>query len=201
MIISRVSSVKKGKVLLYLDGEAAIRVDKETFLLSPFKEGTEISDEELLDLIKSSDYRIAKERALYLLGLKNYSKNQLCRKLCELVSRETAEEICDKMEELRLLDDRNYAQICVRDMINIKKFGVSRIRTELYKRGIDRDIIDEVLCDIDTDNSENITEILEKKYPMWDEDEKIRRKAFAFLQRRGYSYSEINSVMRNSSYD
>ncbi len=44
-----------------------------------------------------------------------------------------------------------------------------------------------------------IGEILEKKYSGWQEDEKIKRRAYAALQRMGYSYEHIREGMRNLS--
>ena len=43
---------------------------------------------------------------------------------------------------------------------------------------------------------ENIAAILEKKYSGWQEDERTRRRAFAALQRMGYSYGQIREGMR-----
>ena len=196
MIITKTTKLRKSLIALYLDGEEAFKVDKETFILSPFKEGGEITDEQLFDLIKTSDYKRAKERAMYLLGLKNYSKRQLIQKLSEITNRELATEVADKMESLGFLNDRNYAQMLTRDLVNIKKFGIQRIKSELFRKGIEKEIIDEVLCDLEVPNDENIRSILERKYPIWQEDEAVKRRAFAFLQRRGYSYSQIKNAMK-----
>lgn len=37
--------------------------------------------------------------------------------------------------------------------------------------------------------------LLFKKYPGWQEDEKVRRRAFAALQRLGYAYTDIRRAM------
>ncbi|MFI3207461.1 MAG: regulatory protein RecX, partial [Clostridia bacterium] len=184
-----------------LDGEPSFTIDKELFILSPFKEGGEIDDEELHDLVKSSQYKRAKDKAMYLLGIKNYSKRQFISKLREDCDKEIAEQVTEKMEELGFVNDKNYAEILTRDLINIKKFGKARIKTELFQRGIDRDIIDEIMAETEIDSDENIQNILEKKYPLWSEDEKVKRRAVAFLQRRGYSYSQIRQAISAMEYE
>ena len=37
--------------------------------------------------------------------------------------------------------------------------------------------------------------VLERKYSGWQEDEKIRRRAFGALQRMGYTYEQIRQGM------
>ena len=47
------------------------------------------------------------------------------------------------------------------------------------------------------ETEENIRAILERKYPMAREDEKVRRRAVAALQRYGYGFDEIFSVLNS----
>ncbi len=201
MVITRVSYIRKSLVLLYIDGEEALKVDKETFTLSPYKEGSYIDDEGLYELVKTSEKRRAREKALYLLERKNYSKKELIRKLKLDSSDETAIEIAERMEEVGLINDKTYAELCVRDMSNIKKYGKQRIKTELFRKGFEKEVIEEVLLGYESDESENIAYFLERKYPNWDTDEKVKRRAIAALQRKGYSWDEIKKVLRSEYYD
>ena len=50
---------RKGLTQLYIDGEAAVKVDAEIFLLSKLKPGDQLTDEELHELIQASDARRA----------------------------------------------------------------------------------------------------------------------------------------------
>lgn len=54
-IDSRLSPGCKGLTQLFLDGEAAVRVDTETFLRSGLKPGDLLTDEELHSLLQASD--------------------------------------------------------------------------------------------------------------------------------------------------
>lgn len=200
MTITRVSYIRKSLVLLYIDGEPAFKIDKETFILSPFKEGVEITDEELFELKNNSENKRAKERAMYLLGLKNYSKKELIRKIALENTMDASVLAAEKMEELGLINDRNYAELYASDLAKIKKYGKQRIKTELYRKGIDKYIIEEVLEEYETD-TDNIINAIDRKYDGWREDRKIKTRAVAFLQRRGYSFDEINRAMRLESFD
>lgn len=190
---------RKRLTQLFLDGEAAVKVDTETFLLSGLKPGDSISDEQLHELILASDKRRAREKALYLLEYRSHSKKELADKIARTASsREAAMEAAEHMEELGLVNDEAYARDLAKDLFTRKKFGRTRVRQELRLKGIDSELIEELLEQYgDEDGAlENIRAVLEKKYSGWQEDEKIRRRAFAALQRLGYSYSLIQSAMR-----
>ena len=52
---------------LYIDGEAAVKVDTETLLRRGIAIGDELDDEELHELLQASAKHRAEEKALYLL--------------------------------------------------------------------------------------------------------------------------------------
>lgn len=183
---------------LFLDGEAAVKIDTETFLRWGLKPGDEITDEELHRLIQESDARRANEKALYLLEHRDHSKKELAEKIARTAaSREAAESAAQRMEELGLVDDEAYARRKAKELFERKRYGAMRVRQELRMKGISSELIDELVEEYaDRLAGENIAAVLEKKYPGWQEDEKTRRRAFAALQRMGYSYGQIREGMR-----
>ena len=163
MEITAVEPRRKGLVQLYLDGEPAVKLDRETFLVSGLGPGDQLDDTQLRQLIQASDARRAKEKALYLLGHRSHSKKELIEKITRTTAgREAAQAAADRMEELGLIDDQAYG----------RNLAV-----------------------------ENIRRILEKKYAGWQEDEKLKRRAYSALQRHGYSYEEIREGMRGAWED
>ena len=66
MQITAIEPRRKALSALFLDGEFAMNIDKETLLKSGYQLGMEISDEELYELKQASDLRRANEKALYL---------------------------------------------------------------------------------------------------------------------------------------
>lgn len=192
---------RKGLVQLYLDGEEAVKLDREVFLRAGMRPGDQISDEELHQLILDSDARRAKEKALYLLEHRNHSKRELTEKIARTAaSWEAAEAAAGQMEELGLVDDQAYARDRAREMFLRKRWGPLRVKQELRRKGIDGELIEELLEEYRQRDegglvAENVRAVLETKYSGWREDEKQRRRAFAALQRRGYSYEEIREGM------
>lgn len=195
---------RKSLIQLYLDGEPAVKIDAEIFLRSRLKPGDKLTDEELHELIKASDTRRAQEKALYLLEHRSHSKKELADKIARTAaSKEAAQAAADRMEELGLIDDNAYARDLARHLFCTKRYGVMRVKQELKLKGIDNLLIDELIDEFGGEESalENIRAVLEKKYFGWQDDEKIRRRAFAALQRLGYSYGLIRQAMQTANFD
>ena len=69
MEITAVEPRRKGLVQLYLDGEPAVKLDRETFLVSGLGPGDQLDDTQLRQLIRASDARRAKERPCIFWGI------------------------------------------------------------------------------------------------------------------------------------
>ena len=197
MRITAIKPRRKGLSQLYIDGEEAMKLDTVTLEMNRITEGTELDDEELHELVRKSEKRRAEEKALYLLEYRARSKKELVTRLKEELSPEAAEEAAGRMEDLGLVDDRAFAESYARQLFTVKKYGARRVRQEMYLKGIDREIVDEVVDEYGGDFSEKILDIISRKYPAYARDEKARRRAIAALQRMGYSFDEIREATRN----
>ena len=196
---------RKGLVQLYLDGQPGPKIDEEVFVLSRLKAGAELTQEELEDLVERSDARRAREKALYLLEHRSHSKRELTEKIARTAaSRQAAQAAADHLEEIGLIDDRAYAESYARELVVRKRYGLRRVRQELARKGISRELVEEILAPYGEDGDsfrENIAQVLERRYPLWQQDEKVRRRAVAALQRLGYSYDQIRETMSASQND
>ena len=201
MIITDLKPVKKSLSLVYIDGEYAMKLDTATLAENGIIVGYTIDDDELKELIEKSDYRRAKEKALYLISGRKYPKKHLMDKIKKDSSEETAEEVCERMEELGLLNDENYARRLAHDLIYLKKLSVKGAKYKLMEKGIDRELCDEILEEFEVDPVEQLTEIIERKYADKLDDEKGRRRTIAALQRLGYSWSDIKAALAEYEND
>ncbi|MDE6899017.1 MAG: recombination regulator RecX, partial [Lawsonibacter sp.] len=108
---------------------------------------------------------------------------------------EKAQEIADWLEDMGLLDDRRYAAD-VAELYVRKGYGVRKIRDELYRRGIPRELWDEVLSQIqEEDSASAIDAFLEKKLKGSHDPKDVKRASDA-LARRGYRWPEISDALR-----
>ena len=205
MIITDVQPRRRRLSQLYIDGEAAVKVDTETWLRSGLAVGDDIDDERLHQLLQDSAAHRAHEKALYLLEHRAHSKKELADKIARAeFDRDAANAAADRMEELGLVDDEQYARRLAQELFERRKFGARRVRQELQQKGIDAGIISLVLEEFspETDeNAEKIRDIVERKYPTAWEDEKVRRRAVAALQRYGYKLDDIFAVLREDPFE
>ena len=103
----------------------------------------------------------------------------------------------ERMEELGLIDDRRFGEDYAKELFSRTGYGARRAAQELRRNGLDQELVQELVEKYGSpeQSGENIRRVLEKKYPGWREDEKARRRAFAALQRLGYSYQEVREAM------
>lgn len=147
----------------------------------------------------ANDFEKAKECAFWYINKRRYTKKELINKLVQReYDRDVAEEAVEYLEELDYINDADYARRYIHDAIRIKKHGMVRIKNDLFQKGIDRNIIDEVLVDIDVDCTKVIDELIQIRAKNLDlSDEKQFNKLVAFLVRRGFKHGEAVQSVRN----
>ena len=174
-------------VQLYLDGEAAVKLDAATAQEARLRVGMELDDEELHELLQKSDAARAKEKALYLLEHRPHAKRELERKLSRTVGEEAAQAAADRMEELGLVDDADYAARLAQELAR-KGYAFSRTVQELVRRGVDRELAQEAAREASPDPEEAIRRLIQRNYERRLGDEEGRRQTAAGLQRLGYRW-------------
>jgi regulatory protein len=195
MLITAVEPRRKGLSALFLDGEFAANIDTETLLRSGLRPGREIDDDQLHGLILESDNRRAGEKALYLLEHRNHSQKELADKISRITTREAAEAAARHMAELGLVNDGEYARDLAADLFRRKGYSASRVRRELLQKGIEEELVQQILEEKAPDPVEKIRELLDKKYGRLLSDEKGRRRSIAALQRLGYGWDDIRAAI------
>ena len=187
---------RKQMCALFIDGEYVMNLDAQTLIENRFDVGREIDDDELKDIIDKSNERRAKEKALWLISYRSHSKKELFDKLKRGFDEASAQKAVDRMEELGLINDEEFAKLYARKLVNGKKMSVKAAEFELYRKGIDKITAEQVLGELEYDPQTQIIEFITKKYKNID-DEKIKRRAVAALQRKGYSWEEIKQAIES----
>ena len=200
---------KGEKIHLSLDGEYIATVNADYWFTCGIKSGSEVTPEQLEELLTESARRKMMNKALDLLSLRDYSRRELSDKLVtkawekkeqkdmDLGSlKQQASDICDRLEELGLLNEERFARSYVDELIRRKHLSKSGLRTALIQKGVQRDIIETVLEEVDVDPVEQIRELLATKFRNRDlSDEKQKTRTVNALLRLGYHYNEIHAAM------
>lgn len=193
MLITAVEPRRRAMSALYIDGEFVMNLDTQTLIENRFDVGREIDDDDLHRIIILSNEKRAKEKALWLISYRDHSKKELTEKIKRTSDEQSAEKAVERMEELGLVNDAEFAKRYARKLIFSKHMSKTAASFELSRKGIDRELCEEILNDIDVDERQQIREVIDKKYKNIS-DEKIRRRAFSALQRLGYGFGDIRAV-------
>jgi len=191
VVIQELKSSKHipGRWLVMLEDGSILRVGENEVLQFSLYQGKELTQEEGEQLLGSARRSALKEKAVELLSRKPLSRRELERKLEQWEAREDeTASICDRMEELGFLNDQRYAELVVRHYSQ-KGYGLRKLRDELYRRGIPRELWDEAL-DQAEESGHAIDAFLEKKLKGSTDPKQLKRASDA-LARRGYSWHEI----------
>ena len=166
-------------------------------------EGSEISDKQLEKIISENEYDRAKEKAFFLLTYRDHSVYELKVKLRK---RDFDEKVIDKTIEYLLengyLNDKKFSEIYLNELLNTKRSGMMIIRKKLFQKGLSRELISNLLDDLDDEIFHNNClfhlqkkrKLLEKKH-----DETIKNKLYNYLSRKGFRYEIILNVFENEN--
>ena len=134
----------------------------------------------------------AKARALKILERRDVSRKMLFDKLTEKgVADADAEEVADWLCDLGVVNDERFAGLIVRHYA-AKGYGERRIREELYRRGIDRELWDAALEEL-TGSDERLDRLLGAKLRGDASPENLQRTQ-NYLLRRGYSWEDVREA-------
>ena len=159
--------------------------------------GKNLDDSESERLRCLSERALVLEKAINLLSFSRMSAKELHRKLVHKgVESDTAGAVVEKLQDLQLLDDAEYAAAVARHYA-VKGYGAGRIRAEFSRRGIDRDLWDEAL-DSAPQPDDQIDRFVRTKLKDPDDRDQVR-KVSAALSRRGFSWDEIRSAISRYS--
>jgi regulatory protein len=144
-------------------------------------------------------------RAIVLRQLTSSAKSrlQLARKLAERnIPEDVAEAVLDRFQEVRLIDDAEFADMWVRSRSQSRKLAKGALRRELADKGIDADTAAAALEQLsDADEEESARLLVERKLragmDLSDpaERDKTTRRLASMLARKGYQPSQAFRIV------
>lgn len=155
--------------------------------------GKALEDAELETLRASAALSLCKTRAVELLSYRPMSARELRDKLTQKgESPEAAAAAVDWLCEKGLLDDGRYAGMVVRHYA-AKGYGQIRVRQELQRRGVPRELWEEALREL-PEPEDKLDAYLASK--LKDPGDRAQvQKVSAALIRRGFSWEEIRAAL------
>ena len=193
-IVSAMRQTSPGRVTVTLCGGEEIKTTLNVVTDLRLYSGRELDGEELNELYRASRSALARNRAMELLSRRPMSEKELIDKLIRKgEDEETAADCARWLRENGFLDDESYAAAVARHYA-AKGYGPGRVRAELSRRGVDRQLWDGTI-EAMPENSEKMDRFIAARLTDPEDREQVR-KVSAALYRRGYSWEEIRSALR-----
>ena len=139
---------------------------RETLLQFRYKIGMDITDEQLHELILASDAR-RKMKSTVFVGAPQPFQKELIEKSSVPPAKKLLGRLLTAMEELGLVNDEEFAKRYAAELFNRKGFSGRRAQYELLQKGIDKEIIAQVVEELEPNPVEKIKEIIEKIFTLF----------------------------------
>ncbi len=184
--------------ITFNNGESVL-LDNDICINNVLKADAEITEEQLENLIHSSEYERAKSRALWFLDRADRTEKAMYEKLVSAgFDKKASAEVLARLTEVGLIDDRRFAmrfaEKCMES--NISKREALR---KMLVKGVPYDIANEALSDNEVDEEEQIKAVIEKKYKNKLLAENGTEKVYAALIRKGFSFSAVRNALKKYS--
>lgn len=208
MKITKIEPQKRNRkrMSVYIDGAFAFGVDMEVAYVCGLKEGLEVDKEWIDAVVQKEELLRAQNYALNLLSFRARSEKEIAERMAQ---KGYEPFIIDKtiayLKEQGYINDKAFAEAFIKDKLELNGHGRNRIRWELYKKGVSRELVDELLEKVVTPDEEyeKAKMLAERKMKLWQKDSKPvqYRKLSGLLARKGYSFDLVSKVARELVYE
>jgi len=193
MRITRIENSKhvQERVLVYLEEGDPLRITGHELLQFGLYPGMDLSPQLVVQLEASGKRSEGRVKAAQLASGRMMSRKELADKLNRKgIAPDTAEEAVEWLTSLGAVD---YAGVIARHYA-ASGYGPGRVRQELQKRGVPRELWDDALSQL-PDSADAIDRFLKKKLGGRTPDRAALKKLSDALLRRGFSWSDIRPAL------
>ncbi len=189
------TNYSKGLIeLSFSDGSVSPKLLYSLFAETGLKRGSEITEEELQNLIVASERRRAYNSAVYYASAASISKGMLKEKLSKKYSVEAAGYAADLMEEKGYINDADFAMRYAEKLKNAGK-SEKEVKNKLYQKHIESYVIEDTLAALSFSDDKNAEKLITEKYLSKLKEENGKEKVTAALLRKGFSFGDINTAI------
>lgn len=179
---------------VYVDDRFSFGLSASAVLDSKLVIGEEVDDARLQELQSLSANDKAYNNVLRYVTMRQRSEWEVTTYLRrKAVSKDLAEDIIARIKALNLQDDLTFARAWVANRRLLKATSRRRLVQELRQKHVSEEVIDIVLAEDETDESQVLRELVtrKRKIPRYRDNLKLMQ----YLARQGYNYEAIKIVL------
>lgn len=155
--------------------------------------GMDFDEDAYNELVSACTLALAKARALRIINARPMSREELRKRLVEKgETPDNAEECAEWLCQMGLINDAEYAGSVVR-YYAAKGYGASRIKQELRRHGVSRELWDEAMEQM-PEQDEYLARFLRSRLSDPGDRAQVKKVSDA-LFRRGYSWDQIKHAL------
>ena len=203
MKILKFRKTSKGTYKVFLDNNQTISLYEDVIINNKLLLTKEIEDDKLDELLKQNNDMHVYSIAINYISIRMRSIKEVREYLKrKQVSENVIEETVDKLVKSGYLNDYNFAKAYVNDGLLITNKGPLKIKQELVKYGIDSDIINEVIEDIDKELiKEKLSNLMEKQIKLRKgSTNAVKVKLLNYFYNLGYSKEDVLNELSNHHF-
>lgn len=197
---------------IFLDEEFAFGISAEIRFEKKIEIGQDLTGKQIVNFIELDQVERLLNKALKFLSFRPRSEKEIREYLLrkgklkdvhksdaeKYQYEKSVEKVINKLKRLSQINDKEFAKWWVEQREKFKPRGERLVKAELFQKGIDRDIIDEVIEKGEESNEEELAKRAALKkansYRRYDSND-FRNKMGQFLARRGFGWNVIKKVV------
>jgi regulatory protein len=201
---------RAGRTNVYVDGRFLIGVSDEVVLRMKLRVGEPIDGDRLREVAAAEDLHRATDVALRYLETRPRTQKEIETRLArDGYGEDVAEKVVEKLIALGLIDDAQFAAQWIEAKTRLtgsRPAGKRRLTSDLYRKGVDKDTIEEAVASVDEDAEIALARAaLRGRLKTLPTDPEAlfaeKRRLASFLARRGFGWDTVSKVLREIAPD
>ena len=184
---------------IYIDNEYAFGLNISIYEKYNLKKDMEVNEEFVQEVLINEEKNKAVNRGLKYLTASQKTEKEVREKLgIQDFDQDIIDYAIAYLKDNKYINDDHYAESFINDQLNFNRDGRRKIRTKLYRKGIDMETIDRKISLIDeevfVDNALKVARNRLKAMTYKDEHERDQ-KIFRFLFYKGYDFDTVKKAV------
>ncbi len=195
--ITAIRDSPRQQVKIFLDGKLAFSIQKETATRECLQVGKELSVPGIATLKQSDISQRCLNTALRYLSYRPRSEWELQERLTRRgFASGTVTATVAQLKERGLVNDQSFAQFWKDNRTSFRPRSQRLTRLELKRKGVPEDVIDQVVTDIDDNESAHQAALSKIRTLSTPDYDVFHRRLASYLQRRGFTYRVIERTVK-----
>ncbi|OGD85450.1 hypothetical protein A2164_01055 [Candidatus Curtissbacteria bacterium RBG_13_35_7] len=198
----------KDRFNIFIDGKFAFGNNMENLIKNQLKVGVNLNIKSIQKIIQKEEISKLTDSSLNFLSFRPRSQQEIKVYLTKKISKNEnlpyhqakesplIEQIITKLKKYKYINDLEFTTWWIKSRNRSNPKGRFQIKAELIKKGINRDLIEQVLAKY-SNQTVLAKKAIEKKLTVWKNlsGNELKKKVYAYLSTRGFDFDTISHIV------